>query len=191
MPAISDSFDIDPPCAWGILDTDGTTTVTAEGGRLVIRPTPNNAQTRGGCLGPTMPFTADAGVFMHVTETRAGDEFKHFAVDWQGSTWLSFVTWGVADITYYRGLDINDPQKIMLGMVDFSPATTSWVRMRPSDDGMAVLAEVSSDGRSWFLLGTDAITPPTHVSAIFQAGTFTGDATPRAIYFDDFDVCPP
>jgi hypothetical protein len=184
MPLLSDSFDTDPPCGpIGFADDDPTTTTTSENGRLAIHPGTTMDQTRGGCIGSKMAFTAESGVFMHVTTLPDGSEYQDLVLDWVGSTMVTTVSWNASDIIVQDGTTT-------FADTLFDPAKTTWVRVRPSDDGTAIQAETSADGLDWNMFGTDPIVPPASVGILFHGGTFAMESAPRTIYFDDLNVCP-
>ena len=191
MPALYDAFDSDPVCApIGFADNDATTTVSSVNGRLAIAPGANTASTRGGCLGGNVAFAADAGVFMHVTSLPDGSEYQFMALYWSGSSTSTMVSWNTSDIIVQRARMPNDPAPVMVGDILFDSTMTTWVRVRPTVDGTAIVAESSPDGLHWTVFGTDTVTPPTEARVTMYGGTFASESAPRTIYFDDFDVCP-
>jgi hypothetical protein len=185
-----DSFDIAPPCSGlGFADYDGSTTVADEGGRMVIRPGALNATTRGGCIGSPIAFMNPLGAFMQVSSTHGPGEYMFWSLDWKGSSEVSTIGWDPSGIIYQHG-GPNAPSPPILGHIPFDPSKTSWVRIRPSDDGTAVIAEFSGDGYAWTAFAWDPMPPPMQVAPLFYGGTFAQEAQPQPIYFDGFDTCP-
>ena len=191
MPELYDAFDSEPVCSpIGFADNDPTTTVTSDNGRLAIAPGANTTSTRGGCIAGKMAFTAQSGVFMHATSLPDGAEYKFFALYWVGSPMNTTVFWNTTDVVVTRAMSSMDPNPLTVADVTFDPIATAWVRVRPSDDGTAILVETSADGLTWNVIGTDTVTPPTSVGITMYGGTFAAESAPRTIYFDDFNVCP-
>jgi hypothetical protein len=187
---LADSFDTEPPCnGLGFVDNDSSTMVTIAGGRLVIQPGADTVTTRGGCIsgGVTMPFTSQYGAIMQVTSTHGPSEYMDWTLDWVGTTDSSTISYDPSGITYAHGTPTGGN---VLGHIPFDSAKTSWVRMRPSDDGTAVVAEFSGDGYAWTIFAWDLASPPSAVGVLFYGGTFAAESQPATIYFDGFDTCP-
>ena len=171
------------PCSsWGFVD-DANSSTAASGGQLIIVPDANQATTRGGCVANNfIPFEADAGVFVKVATLPGLDEFQFIELNWDtDSTQLSAIGFGPT-VRFSRGA-------FDFGGVPFD-ATLPWVRVRPSADRTAIVAERSSDAATWIQFAIDQTTPPDSVKLFMYGGMFAAQTNPSRIYFDRLDACP-
>ncbi len=182
-PFVHDSFDQAPPCStWGHSYGDNAgTTVSVANGQLVIQPGANAVTTSGGC-GSNGDVTFDSGVFLQVTTLPAGYEYMLAAATWADGT-SQQISWSSTAVAF-----VHD--KTTLNQIPFDPMSTTWVRMRPSPDGTATIAETSGDGLHWQMFATDPVAPPATVGINLVAGVFAAEAAPAPVKFDALNVCP-
>lgn len=190
MPFVHDSFDAEPACgSWGNAFSDATgALVSASGGQLVIQPGPGSTSTNShsGCIqSGTSSFAS--GLFMEVKAPPAGYEYLVaylIFTDASNITTTVSLQWSATAIYLRHGP--------VLGHVDFDPQRTTWARLRPADDGNAIIAESSPDGLAWQFFAQDAIPAPTEVRIQLVAGVTvtTPISTPVPIVVDGMNVCP-
>ena len=186
-PAIVDTFDVGPACsAWGFVDVVGAT-VSVGGGELVIAPAPNSdTVTRGGCYSTVaIPFDPASGIFAQSATLPGDGEYKELIAGGSSQSWL---------LNWQRPLSFSrnspDAPPIVLATIPFDPRLMSWLRMRPSADLSAVVAEYSDDGNVWYQFGFDPTPAADQVQVLIYGGTYANEPTPSVITFDALDVCP-
>jgi hypothetical protein len=182
--AVHDTFDSGPPCqTWGyafIDDAGGM--VMVRNGELNIAPGINAGAglSHIGCA-TTAAVDFSAGAFVQVTTPPTMDEYMEF---YAGTV---VVAWRPTMIKVSH----NDfGTTTLLGMVPFDAATTSLVRVRPSDDQMSVVVETSGLDFHWTLAATDPVAPPATASIEVDGGTNSPDPAPAPIVFQGLNVCP-
>ena len=190
MPFVHDAFAAMPPCgSWGTATSDPTgAVVSVSGGQLVIQPGPGSISTNShsGCRqSGTSSFAS--GLFLEVKAPPAGYErLVAYAIFTDATNTLTYVglQWSATAIYLTHGS--------VLGHVDFDPLRTTWARLRPADDGTAIIAESSADGLAWQFFAQDATPAPTEVRIQLVAGVTvdTPVATPAPIVVDGMNVCP-
>ena len=185
MPVVHDSFDSLPTCgSWGAAFGDDTgTTATAMNSTLVIQPGfgGDGTASHGGCIAPGQS-SFSAGFFMQVKAPPAGNEYLTASLYF--ATTDVTVHWTATAISLTQGGTER-------GNKDFDPLKTTWVRVRPADDALSVVAETSPDGRAWTRFAEATVAAPPDVTISIIGGLFATPMTPPSpIVIDGMNVCP-
>jgi hypothetical protein len=194
VPLLQDLFDDqsrEPCSAWGGIDTGGSVSSSTvglyPGGGLAITADPNTDQARGGCESSIAPPNfMPMGIFTKVTRPQTGiAEYQEMCVGAPDNSASWCVEWEAGG----QVIDFTDGSGNDFGSSSHGP--WPWVRMRPSLDGAAVLAQVSQDAIHWetFAMDTSQTVPATVLVGLI-GGTFAPEPTPSTFGFDVLDVCP-
>lgn len=187
-PGVSIDFETPPeggacrPFGFG---NGGDATMRVVDGQLVIEPEPRRAEANGCTAGAPVQF--EHGIFTEVTSI-----FAHFnafvTFNYHGQIPEDAVRASLsASAGYVRLLDASGES---VAEVPYEPGS-QWWKLRPSDDGAGVVAEVSADGLAWTRLGIVGGRPPDQVIVQFSAGVGDDEASaPGEAAFEQVNVCP-
>jgi hypothetical protein len=177
-PGIGDSFDdeITPCKAWGQPVVDNAMLNVANG---LLTITPNaSAQSAGGCLRSSMPFT-EAGVFIEIAQYPTIGDLQLAITDTSsGSSWI--IESMNQDLIEFAMTGETTPETIPFD------AKILWWRLRPS--GTGVVYETSADGESWTIQRTAPGAAPMTVGATIE--DLVDDVGPGIAIIDGIDICP-
>ena len=131
--------------------------------------------------GPAFPF-APGGFFANVLDIAPGpEEYGFFQVHWSDGVTVSVIQASPNKLSFTRG---NGPELGATTTVD------PWWRIRPREDGKAILAETSTDGHNWTTFAIDPVTAPVSGRPEIQFGAFAPDTRTTIARVASVDVCP-
>jgi len=182
--APSDDFLIGPPCA-GIGAAISGTAESLASGELVIA-LPAGVITYAGCFGQTTQRFLPGGVFAHVPQIATGpDEYNALFVHWADGDTTSNLGASPTGLSFGRTRTSTN-ESFAFGTAPLAP----WWRMRPREDGAAIIAEWSQDGVAWQMFAVDPIAPPAMMSMEIAIGAFRADTQPSVARVASVDLCP-
>jgi hypothetical protein len=146
-------------------------------GTLSITPNPNTAGAQGLCSKMNVPFGA-GGAIVEVSEVLSGASITAIQLG-GGATALSMVV--------QNGLLLAQDGTGTRGMVQYSPTTTRFWRIRPANP---IVFEYG-DGTIWKPLGTSAQPPQATYNTQLIAGEITAVPAPGTARFESVNLCPP
>jgi hypothetical protein len=177
------------PCeSWGYNEQSYCSTTVANS-QLIMTPEANaSGVSRCGCGALSgIAFTPQAGAFVEVSAVGTGpSEYTELVANWEGSSAQSAIGYGSGMLSYHRS-DATTMQTF--GTVPYT-ASTRWWRIRPNDDGPAILGETSPDGATWTAIASDPNPPPAQVRSGFITGTFAIETSPTTATIERINVCP-
>jgi hypothetical protein len=174
------------PCgAWGFA-TIQQTTMTVTDGHMTVVPDPSMV-SYGGCISAGAIAFPPSGLFVEVSSVLSSANAYQFLV-----LRAPVPTGAVAaSITYGRGMIRLTPDADPPVQRPYDPVSMRWWRLRPDASRSSVVAELSSDGRNWDVLGAVPGVVPTSTRFEFGAGTFNASAANTGVAtFDQVNVCP-
>jgi hypothetical protein len=183
-PVIDDQFANGMPCdGWAqSFEQMGGCTITENANGLVMQPA---AQTGSNCrcsTGASRPFSAD-GVIVEVDMVLGGND--------DDFTLLSLGAPLDVSIGVTNGMLLfeNNVGSMVYASLAYDPVRMRWWRLRQSASN--VVAQYSSNGTSWVMLGLPQFKPATAAPVYLYAGLNPGNATVQggAIY-KRLVVCP-